>query len=409
MVEMKKYKLGDLGKIVTGKTPRTSIEENYGGDIPFITPSDDLSVKDIREVSKKITELGLKEVKNCLLPPRSICVSCIGSDMGKVVMTSVPSVTNQQFNSIIPNESFDADYIYYLMISIGQQMKNKLGKQSTAVPIVSKSQFSDIDVSIICDIKDQKKVSSVLSSIDNRIENLRAQNRVLEQTAKTIYDYTFLQCAGHQTTYNKTLNRNIPADWEVKKLGDCLASISTGLNPRQNFTLGNGFIKYITVKNLTLDGSIDYSGCDFIDENARAKVHKRSNIKVGDILFASISPLGRCYLIQEKPEDWDINESVFSISPADFTTSYYLYSFLRSKEFVAKAEQRATGSIFLGIRVDTLKKMEVLWPDSKTLGKFNALIEPIFKKQLVNTKQIETLITQRNTLLPLLMTGQIEV
>ena len=255
----------------------------------------------------------------------------------------------------------------------------------------------------------KRNVAIVLSSIDKRIENLRAQNRVLEQTAKTIYDYTFLQCAGHQTTYNKTLNRNIPTNWEVKKLGDCLASISTGLNPRQNFTLGNGSIKYITVKNLTLDGSIDYSGCDFIDENARAKVHKRSNIKVGDILFASISPLGRCYLIQEKPEDWDINESVFSISPADFTTSYYLYSFLRSKEFVAKAEQRATGSIFLGIRVDTLKKMEVLWPDSKTLGKFNALIEPIFKKQLVNTKQIETLTTQRNTLLPLLMTGQVEV
>ena len=113
--------------------------------------------------------------------------------------------------------------------------------------------------------------------------------------------------------------------------------------------------------------------------------------------------------IRENPEYWDINESVFSISPADFTTSYYLYSFLRSKEFVAKAEQRATGSIFLGIRVDTLKKMEVLWPDSKTLGKFNALIEPIFKKQLVNTKQIEALTTQRNTLLPLLMTGQIEV
>jgi type I restriction enzyme S subunit len=45
---------------------------------------------------------------------------------------------------------------------------------------------------------------------------------VLEQTAKTIYDYTFLQCAGHQTTYNKTLNRNIPTNWEVKKLGDLL-------------------------------------------------------------------------------------------------------------------------------------------------------------------------------------------
>ena len=72
----------------------------------------------------------------------------------------------------------------------------------------------------------QKKIGDMLSALDKRIENLRAQNRVLEQTAKTIYDYTFLQCAGHQTTYNKTLNRNIPTNWEVKTIGEILDKVS---------------------------------------------------------------------------------------------------------------------------------------------------------------------------------------
>ena len=73
---------------------------NYGGNIPFLTPSDNLSNKYVPKTTKTITELGLSEVKNCLLPANSICVSCIGSDLGKVVLTT-PLVTNQQLNSII--------------------------------------------------------------------------------------------------------------------------------------------------------------------------------------------------------------------------------------------------------------------------------------------------------------------
>lgn len=99
-MEFSKIKISDIGRIVTGKTPKTSIPENYGGNIPFLTPSDNLSNKYVPKTTKTITELGLSEVKNCLLPANSICVSCIGSDLGKVVLTT-PLVTNQQLNSII--------------------------------------------------------------------------------------------------------------------------------------------------------------------------------------------------------------------------------------------------------------------------------------------------------------------
>ena len=398
-MEMKKYKLGDLGKIVTGKTPRTSIEENYGGDIPFITPSDDLSVKDIREVSKKITELGLKEVKNCLLPPRSICVSCIGSDMGKVVMTSVPSVTNQQFNSIIPNESFDADYIYYLMIPIGQQMKNKLGKQSTAVPIVSKSQFSDIDVSIICDIKDQEKVSSVLSSIDERIENLRAQNRVLEQTAKTIYDYTFLQCAGHQTTYNKNLNRNIPAEWEI----DNLYRIA-------DFTNGLACQKYrpITEKEKLPVIKIRemHDGVTADTEFVRSDIPEKVIVNPGDLLFSWSASLE---VMMWNGVKGGLNQHIFKVTPKEYFSLYFVYFQLKDYigNFKRMAEARKTT---MGhITTDHLNQSRIAIPDEETMKRFSSQVTPLFKKQLVNSQQIETLTTQRNTLLPLLMTGQIEV
>lgn len=167
--DWKEYKIADLGEIKTGKTPKTSIQENYGGNIPFLTPSDDMSVKYVKETVKKITESGLKEVKSCLLPAGSICVRCIGSDLGKVVITTKPTVTNQQINSIlVDTEQFDTDFCYYLMVQLGKLL-NYHSKTSTAVPIINKTNFSSYGVHIP-DLETQQKIAKVLSVIDDKIE-----------------------------------------------------------------------------------------------------------------------------------------------------------------------------------------------------------------------------------------------
>lgn len=272
----------------------------------------------------------------------------------------------------------------------------------------------------LSDLIEQKRIAKVLSNIDRKISINREINRNLEELAKQIYDYWFVQfdfpneegkpykSSGGKMVWNEILKRKIPADWEVKKLNACLKHINTGLNPRDNFVLGNGTIKYITVKNLTTDGTIDFSGCDLIDENARKIVHERSKISKGDILFASISPLGRCYIIQEQPEKWDINESVFSIRPNQkIITPEYLYCYLTSEWFMKKAEKEATGSIFAGIRMAALNAMTIIVPDEKVLNRFSSLIKPIFEQKDKLFNEIQHLTKLRDELLPLLMNGQV--
>lgn len=139
-MEWKEITIGDLGNVITGKTPKTSIAENYGGEIPFLSPSDDMSHKYAPKTGKTLSQLGLKEVSKCYLPTNALCVSCIGSDLGKVVIANRPLVTNQQINSIIVNDDYDVDYIYYLLTIIGKEL-NFLSKTSTAVPIINKSLF----------------------------------------------------------------------------------------------------------------------------------------------------------------------------------------------------------------------------------------------------------------------------
>ncbi|AJQ45170.1 membrane protein [Ureaplasma diversum] len=172
MSEWKKVNIGNLGRIVTGKTPKTEIDSYYGGDMPFLTPSDDWTFKYVNNTKKYITEEGKNSVKGSLLPPNAVCVSCIGI-IGKVLITTQETVTNQQINSIIVDEErYDVDFIYYAMVQYSKILES-CNQSSTVVPIINKSTFSEFE--ILCPaLSEQKKISKILSIIDQKI-NLNNQ------------------------------------------------------------------------------------------------------------------------------------------------------------------------------------------------------------------------------------------
>lgn len=268
---------------------------------------------------------------------------------------------------------------------------------------------------------EEKRIGQIISNINTKIELNKKINRELETMAKELYDYWFVQfdfpnaqgkpykSSGGKMVWNKTLKREIPEGWEVKKLGDCLEHINTGLNPRDNFKLGNGNIKYVTVKNIAMDGSIDFSGCDYVNEEARKMIHARSKISKGDILFASISPLGRCFILHEEPKDWDINESVFSIRPRSIINSEYLYEYFGSEWFIKKSEKVATGSIFSGIRIQVLTSLPILIPDKSIIGDLSTKLSNLLCQKEKFSQENMILTNLRNQLLPLLMNGQVRV
>ncbi len=268
---------------------------------------------------------------------------------------------------------------------------------------------------------EEKRIGQIISNINTKIELNKKISRELEAMAKELYDYWFVQfdfpneqgkpykSSGGKMVWNETLKREIPEGWEVKKLGDCLEHINTGLNPRDNFKLGNGNIKYVTVKNIAMDGSIDFSGCDYVNEEARKMIHARSKISKGDILFASISPLGRCFILHEEPKDWDINESVFSIRPRSIINSEYLYEYFRSEWFIKKSEKVTTGSIFSGIRIQVLTSLPILIPDKSIIGDFSTKLANLLCQKEKFSQENMILTNLRNQLLPLLMNGQVRV
>ena len=268
----------------------------------------------------------------------------------------------------------------------------------------------------------QVAVGDLLYNIECKIQNNKRINDNLAQQLRLLYDYWFTQfdfpdesgnpyrSSGGQMVWSNDAKKELPASWNSAKMSDAIEGIRTGLNPRDNFKLGNGTIKYITVKNLRSDGILDFSGCDTIDETARAIVHRRSDVCTGDILFASIAPLGRCHLVQELPQDWDINESVFSIRCNKATvTPEYLYMHLQSEAFVKESTACSTGSVFKGIRINTLLDSRVFLPPMQVIEKFSQQTKPLFSLQYKLNKEIQALTQLRDWLLPMLMNGQATV
>ena len=410
-------KIKDIGNVVTGKTPQTAHAEFYGGDYMFITPTELHGGYKISSSEKTLTEAGLESIKTNSIDGISVLVGCIGWDMGNVAMCFEKCATNQQINSITQISEDYSPYFLYYWLSTKKEYLFSISSV-TRTPILSKGVFEEIEIPSISR-SEQDKIAKVLLVLDKKIKLNSEINDNLAQQLRLLYDYWFTQfdfpdesgkpyrSSGGQMVWSDDAKKEIPASWNSTKMSDAIEGIRTGLNPRDNFKLGSGTIKYITVKNLRSDGILDFSGCDTIDETARAIVHRRSDVCTGDILFASIAPLGRCHLVQELPQDWDINESVFSIRCNKATvTPEYLYMHLQSEAFVKESTACSTGSVFKGIRINTLLDSRMLLPPMQVVDKFSQQTKPLFSLQYKLNKEIQALTQLRDWLLPMLMNGQ---
>ena len=169
--------LSDLGQIICGKTPSKSNKEFYGNDVPFIKIPDMHNQVFITQTTDNLSVAGANSQSKKYIPPKSICVSCIAT-VGLVSMTSKPSHTNQQINSIIPNDEQTSEFLY---LSLKQPSMTKylkdLASGGSATLNLNTSTFSKIEIMTpskeIIDIFHNKVVYAFEKVLSNSIENKR--------------------------------------------------------------------------------------------------------------------------------------------------------------------------------------------------------------------------------------------
>lgn len=388
-----RYRVSDIGKIVTGKTPKTSNPDFYGGSIPFLTPSDNMSVKYVLSTSKTITELGKLSVKNSVIPADSVCVSCIGSDLGKVVITTEETVTNQQINSIVIDKSrFDINFVYYSMVVLGRLL-NYHSKTSTAVPIVNKSTFSQYE--IFCPSLDkQKQIASILSALDYKIALNTAINENLEQQAQAIFKSWFVNF--------EPFGSVMPDNWSECTLDSICSLIIKGITPKYTDHSDQLVINQKCIRNHHIDLSV-----------ARFHIPKKINekwLQYGDVVVNSTGTgtLGRAAQVLFVPNNLTVDSHVTIIRATKAIYQHYLGLWATSHEH--DFEMLQTGSTGqTDLPRERLKQMQIVLPSKETLNEFSEIIKPIADIRIKNQQENQRLSALRDTLLPKLMNGEIDV
>ena len=243
----------------------------------------------------------------------------------------------------------------------------------------------------------QRKIVSMLSSIEQKMESNIAINNNL---------YHLLSLSFKNDYWDRAIDH---PEWIMTTLDETTSRFGTGLNPRKNFVLGHGNNYYVTIKNMGNNRIYLDDRCDKIDDEAIRRIQMRSDLKVGDLLFSGIGTIGRVFLIDKPATNWNTSESVFNLHPNAKVSSEFLYLLLLNNDMQDYAISLASGSVQKGIRMADLKKYSFYLPTKEAMERLTSLWKPLIKKIKANEVESDGLAVLRDTILPKLLSGEIDV
>ena len=386
----KNYRLGEIGEVITGKTPSSSFPEEFGTQIPFITPTDYKNYnKWISFSDRYLSEKGIDKLKNKILREKSLLVTCIGSDMGKVAINKVPVISNQQINSIVTNDRVDANFLYYKLVDSYDLLRN-YGLAGTAVPIVNKGDFERIEITIPENITEQSIIAEVLSSLDDKIDLLHRQNKTLEQMAETLF--------------RQWLVEETEESCEEITLSEIANHLKENMNPSKN---PDKLYKHYSLPAFD-------EGKEPIVEIGKEILSNKYKVVSNSILVSKLNPrTPRIWMLYGGiDEDKCICSTEFQVVvPKNNNWFGFIYCFLKSNRVIQELTGASSGTSGSHQRVNPQDIFNLTFqkPKESLLTKFDTITKEYWQKITINQNQIHTLTQLRDTLLPKLMSGEVQI
>ena len=394
MSNWKKYKLKDLGDIITGSTPKTSIDEYWeNGDILFVSPGDMKGDKFIRDTERKVSLSGAASVR--MIPANSVMVTCIGSTIGKMALSSQGCVTNQQINTIVPKQDYDSNYIYYALLN-NTNIFEKL-KGTTAVPIINKSNFQSLEI-MVPSLKEQQKIADILSSVDAAIEKTEQVIAKTEEVKKGLMQQLLTKGIGHKE-FKQTEIGEIPVKWIIKKLNE-VATFSQGLQvPLENqYTESNNSnIRFLRIVDYT-QSSTEARYIDLVDNKYIVKVDEVVMVRYG----ATAGYVGRGMA-------GVIANNLFRISPEGILLNDYLYLFLKQEKIFNILNKSTGASAMPAVNFSQVGNLKIAVPPLSEQRRIYDIVNKIEESIVMNNQKLDKLLDIKKGLMQQLLTGQVRV
>ena len=339
----------------------------------------------------------MREVDSFLYDRHSVLIPRKGT-LSNIFFVDVPFWTvDTLFYTIIDEKRVVPIFLFYKLKTYNLETLDV----GSAVPSLTTAVLNQFPFEIPVSVNEQKAIASILTSFDDKIELLQAQNETLETIAQTIFKEWF---GKYQ------VGDELPEGWRVGKLGE-IAILRSGYAFKSRDFIEESNFKVLKIKDLKGNGKVEISNISCIDSEVTSlKRVKHFKLSEGDIVLAmSGNTTGKIGIVPPHSTEIFLNQRVGKFFLIDRQMNSYLYNFLMSDDYENKILSMGYGSAQPNINPTQIETIDLILPDNEQLEKYLDISIPIFDKVLENNSQIQTLQATRDTLLPKLMSGKVRV
>lgn len=414
--DWKPYKLGDIAEVVGGGTPSTTKSDYWGEKYPWLTPRDlsNYTQRFISRGERNITELGLKNSSAKLVPKGTVLLTS-RAPIGYLAIASNEVCTNQGFKSFIVDEKKASNEFLFYLLKQNVEVLKQLGTGTTFAEI-SATTIRNLEFPFP-DLKTQQRIAAILSSLDDAIELNQQINNTLEEMAKAIFkewfvDFNFPNAIGK---LQETEIGKIPVGWKVATFEDVfdadrglsykgagLALAESEATPMHNLNsvLEGGGYKTIGIKY--------YSG-EYKDKHI---------VNAGEVIVANTEQ-GHKYMLIGYPaivpqfygEHGIFSHHIYRLRPKAncYLSPDFIFHLLLQPQVRDQVVGFANGTTVNMLKIEGLKKPKFAMPPKELAEKFGAIAKANRLQAEQNIEENQSLINLRDTLLPKLMKGEINI
>lgn len=393
--------LSDLVDVIGGGTPKTTEESYWNGSIPWLSVKDFCGDKKyVYNTEKSITEEGLNNSSTKLLHKDNIIISARGT-VGELAMIPYDMAFNQSCFGLIPKGNNDPHFVYYLLKDKVRSLKSQT--QGSVFDTITKATFDRIECADYSE-EDQRRIVSILSSLDRKIELNNKINADLEEMAQAIFKNWFVDFEPFKD--GKFVDSElgmIPEGWKVGCLGDMGAVVCGKTPSKSNSNYYGGDIPFIKIPDMHGNVFVENSEDRLTEEGSLSQIKKF--IPPYSLMVSCIATVG-LVSINTKPSH--TNQQINTVIPHNKSALFYLYQYIKNNEELLKNMGRG-GTTTLNVNTRSFSNIRLLIPSEIALEQFHRVVEGLFKKIELNLHESRTLSLLRDTLLPRLMSGELEV
>lgn len=399
-MERKEVRLGDVcSKIGSGATPSGGKEAYKGGDYHLIRSQNVLDFAFSKDGLASINDEQANKLKNVEIIQGDVLLNITGDSVARCCIVPseiLPARVNQHVAIIRPRkEELDNHYLLYYLQHYKRQLL-QIASAGATRNAITKAMIENLILPCPKSLDDQRRIASILSSLDRKIELNNKINADLEEMAQAIFKNWFVDFEPFKD--GKFVDSElgmIPEEWKVGTLED-IAEITMGQSPAGNSLNENreGMMFY--------QGSSDF-GFRFPSIRVFTTEPKRLAV-ANSVLFSVRAPVGD---INVAKEECCIGRGVASIKSKYGHDSYLFYTMKSLHNLFDSFD--GEGTVFGSINKKTLSSIQILLPSDGIVEQFNNIASSFDNRIRSLSEENFRLSTLRDTLLPRLMSGELEV